>query len=61
MTESLLTAERLDTSFGGRRVLRDVSVRISAVGEPPLAKRNRSSRVSARSALSASFVAERGS
>jgi lipopolysaccharide export system ATP-binding protein len=30
MTESLLTAERLDKSFGGRRVLRDVSVRISA-------------------------------
>ena len=30
MTESLLMAERLDKSFGGRRVLRDVSVRISA-------------------------------
>ena len=30
MTESILTAERLDKSFGGRRVLRDVSVRISA-------------------------------
>ncbi len=30
MTESLLTAERLDKSFGGRRVLRDVSIRISA-------------------------------
>ncbi len=30
MTESLLTAERLDKSFGARRVLRDVSVRISA-------------------------------
>jgi lipopolysaccharide export system ATP-binding protein len=30
VTESLLTAERLDKSFGGRRVLRDVSVRISA-------------------------------
>ncbi|MCC6847822.1 MAG: LPS export ABC transporter ATP-binding protein [Deltaproteobacteria bacterium] len=30
MTEPLLTAERLDKSFGGRRVLRDVSVRISA-------------------------------
>ncbi len=30
MTEALLTAERLDKSFGGRRVLRDVSVRISA-------------------------------
>jgi lipopolysaccharide export system ATP-binding protein len=30
MTESLLTAEHLDKSFGGRRVLRDVSVRISA-------------------------------
>jgi lipopolysaccharide export system ATP-binding protein len=30
MTESLLTAERLDKSFGGRRILRDVSVRISA-------------------------------
>jgi lipopolysaccharide export system ATP-binding protein len=28
--ESILTAERLDKSFGGRRVLRDVSVRISA-------------------------------
>ena len=30
MTESILTAERLDKSFGGRRVLRDVSIRISA-------------------------------
>ena len=30
MTEALLTAERLDKSFAGRRVLRDVSVRISA-------------------------------
>ena len=30
MTESILTAERLDKSFGARRVLRDVSVRISA-------------------------------
>jgi lipopolysaccharide export system ATP-binding protein len=30
VTESILTAERLDKSFGGRRVLRDVSVRISA-------------------------------
>jgi lipopolysaccharide export system ATP-binding protein len=30
VTESLLTAERLDKSFGGRRVLRDVSIRISA-------------------------------
>ena len=30
MTEAILTAERLDKSFGGRRVLRDVSVRISA-------------------------------
>ena len=30
MTEALLTAERLDKSFGARRVLRDVSVRISA-------------------------------
>jgi lipopolysaccharide export system ATP-binding protein len=30
MTESILTAERLDKSYGGRRVLRDVSVRISA-------------------------------
>jgi len=30
MTESLLTAERLDKSFGGRHVLRDVSIRISA-------------------------------
>jgi lipopolysaccharide export system ATP-binding protein len=30
MTESILTAERLDKSFGPRRVLRDVSVRISA-------------------------------
>ena len=30
MTESILTAERLDKSFGGRQVLRDVSIRISA-------------------------------
>jgi len=30
VTESILTAERLDKSFGGRRVLRDVSIRISA-------------------------------
>ena len=30
MKESILTAERLDKSFGARRVLRDVSVRISA-------------------------------
>jgi lipopolysaccharide export system ATP-binding protein len=30
VTESILTAERLDKSFGARRVLRDVSVRISA-------------------------------
>ncbi len=30
MSEAILTAERLDKSFGGRRVLRDVSVRISA-------------------------------
>lgn len=30
MTEAILTAERLDKSFGARRVLRDVSVRISA-------------------------------
>jgi lipopolysaccharide export system ATP-binding protein len=30
VTEAILTAERLDKSFGGRRVLRDVSVRISA-------------------------------
>jgi lipopolysaccharide export system ATP-binding protein len=30
VTESILMAERLDKSFGGRRVLRDVSVRISA-------------------------------
>ena len=30
MNESILTAERLDKAFGGRRVLRDVSVRISA-------------------------------
>jgi len=30
VTESILTAERLDKSFGGRQVLRDVSIRISA-------------------------------
>jgi lipopolysaccharide export system ATP-binding protein len=30
VTEAILTAERLDKSFGARRVLRDVSVRISA-------------------------------
>ncbi len=30
MTRSVLTAERLDKSFGGRAVLRDVSVRIAA-------------------------------
>jgi lipopolysaccharide export system ATP-binding protein len=30
VTESFLTAEHLDKSFGGRRVLRDVSIRISA-------------------------------
>jgi len=30
VTESILAAERLDKSFGGRQVLRDVSIRISA-------------------------------